>query len=188
MKKLIDFENTEAGDPLTGISIPALTRVTLARYAGASNDYNALHLDDKVAQAAGKNSVFAPSTLVMGFVGRMIEHSLEGSSVRRFGLRVLRLLWPGDVLTCRGAVVDVRKEGKDCVVDMDVWCDNQRGETVAKGRTVAVVPKNAEKGLTKAAGSQGLVYRLAIPAAAGEIGKAKGGSKKNTPAKTAGQK
>jgi acyl dehydratase len=153
----IDFESIDKGSPLDGLSIPALTRVTLARFAGATDDYNPMHLDDKVATANGKSSVFAPANLVMAFIGRMVETYFEDASVRRYGLRMLKLVWPGDVLTCRGVVIDKREENGEHVVDADVWADNQRGETVAKGRVLAVVPRNKEKGLTKSEAQSGLI-------------------------------
>ncbi|MEC8052795.1 MAG: MaoC family dehydratase N-terminal domain-containing protein [Myxococcota bacterium] len=156
----LDFESAEAGTPLESISIPALNRVGLARYAGAVDDFGAVHLDDKVAKAAGKASVFAPGTLVMAYLGRVVQASLEGASLRRFGLRITRLLWPGDVLTCRGVVVETRKEDGEYCVDMDVWADNQRGETVAKGRVLAVVPKDGKSVLTKASAGRGIIYEL----------------------------
>ena len=158
MTKLLDFESVDKGSPLEGLSIPALTRVTLARFAGASDDYNPMHLDDKVAAAAGKSSVFAPSHLLMAYVGRMVETCFRGASIRRYGLRMLKLVWPGDVLTCRGVVIDKRKESGECVVDADVWADNQRGETVAKGRVLAVIPKLPGKPLAKSESSTGIVY------------------------------
>ncbi|MEC9464401.1 MAG: MaoC/PaaZ C-terminal domain-containing protein [Myxococcota bacterium] len=161
MSRKIDFEGADAGSPIDGIAIPAMNRVTLARYAGAAEDYNAVHLDDKVAKASGKSSVYAPSTLVMAYIGRMVQAALEGASIRRYGLRVMKLLWPGDVLTCRGVVVETRKENGEYLVDMDVWADNQRGETAAKGRVLAVVPKDSESALTKASEAQGLVYKPA---------------------------
>lgn len=154
----LNFETIDKGMPLEGISIPALTRATLARFAGAIDDYNPMHLDDKVATAAGKASVFAPSQLVMAYIGRMVEHQFSGCALRRYGLRVLKLVWPGDVLTCRGVVIDKREENGEHVIDADVWADNQRGETVAKGRVLIVVAKN-EKGLTKSEASSGVVYR-----------------------------
>jgi acyl dehydratase len=117
-----------------------------------------MHLDDKVATAAGKASVFAPSQLVMGYIGRMVETQFKGCALRRYGLRVLKLVWPGDVLTCRGVVIDKREENGEHVIDADVWADNQRGETVAKGRVLIVVPVNASKGLTKSEASVGVVY------------------------------
>jgi len=156
--KDLDYESLDKGTPLEGLSIPALTRVALARYAGASDEYNPMHLDDKVAMAAGKNSVFAPSNMIMAYVGRMVESYFEGAALRRFGVRMLKLVWPGDVLTCRGVVVDKRVENGEHVVDADVWADNQRGETVAKGRVLAVVPASKSKGLTRAEATMGVVY------------------------------
>jgi acyl dehydratase len=156
--KVLDFESVDKGTPLDGLSIPALTRVTLARFAGAVDDYNPMHLDDKVAAAAGKSSVFASSHLIMGYVGRMVEACFQGAALRRYGLRMLKLVWPGDVLTCRGVVIDKRKENGECVIDADVWADNQRGETVAKGRVLAVVPKTKGRPLSKSEASTGIIY------------------------------
>ena len=160
MAQPLDFESVDKGSPLEGLSIPALTRVTLARFAGAIDNYNPLHLDDKVAAAAGKNSVFAPAHLIMAHIGRLVEAAFLGASIRRYGLRVLKLLWPGDVLTCRGLVVDKRIEDGEHVLDVDVWADNQRGETVAKGRVLAVVPPAPGKPLPRKSAAKGLVYRL----------------------------
>lgn len=161
MDTSLDFESISSGTPVEGIAIPALNRVILARYAGATDDFNPIHLDDKVALAAGKASVFAPTTLIMGYVGRMVEAWLQGAALRRFGMRMLRLVWPGDVLTCRGMVVDKRKEDHGYVIDLDVWADNQRGETVAKGRVIAMVPASQGKRLRTTTVSPGVIYHPA---------------------------
>jgi acyl dehydratase len=154
----LDFESLDKGTPLEGLSIPALTRASLARFAGAIDDYNPLHLDDKVAAASGKASVFAPSHLIMAYVGRIVEMWLYGASLRHYSLRMFKLVWPGDVLTCRGVVVDKRHENGEFVIDADVWADNQRGETVAKGRFLAVVPESKSKKMSRTSAKQGVVY------------------------------
>lgn len=186
----IDYESVDVGAPLEGLSIPALTRVTLARFAGAIDDYNPMHLDDKVATAAGKSSVFAPGHLVMGYIGRMVESYFEGASMQRFGVRMLKLVWPGDVLTCRGVIVDKRIENGDHVIDADVWADNQRGETVAKGRVLAVVNPSAKKSMSKAASSNGIVYHFAADgsARAKKTTKKAASKKKTTTKKTTTKK
>ena len=158
MPKHLDYESIDKGTPLEGLSVPALTRVTLARFAGATDNYNPLHLDDKVATAAGKASVFAPANLVMSYVGKMVEGHFAGGSLRRFGLRMLKLVWPGDVLTCRGVIIDKRIENKEHLIDADVWADNQRGETVAKGRVIVIVPAKKGGGLTRSEASVGVIY------------------------------
>ena len=159
MSVSLDYESIDQGTPIEGISIPAMTRGALAQYAGAIDDYNPMHLDDKVAMAAGKASVFAPSSMVMAFVGRMVQAWFTGASLRRYGMRLQKLVWPGDVLTCRGVVIDKREENGECIIDADVWADNQRGETVAKGRVIAVVPRKKGKPLSRAEAAVGLVYR-----------------------------
>ncbi|MDP7038985.1 MAG: MaoC/PaaZ C-terminal domain-containing protein [Myxococcota bacterium] len=155
----LDFESLYKGMPLEGLSIPALTRATLARFAGAIDDYNPLHLDDKVATASGKASVFAPGHLIMAYVGRVVEMWLHGASLRHYSLRMSKLVWPGDVLTCRGLVVDKMHENGEFVIDANVWADNQRGETVAKGRFIAVVPESKAKKMPRTSAKQGVVYQ-----------------------------
>lgn len=181
MSKAMDYESIDPGTMLELLSIPALTRITLARFAGATDDYNPMHLDDKVAATAGKDSVFAPNNLVMAYVGRMVQRWLIGGSLRRYGLRMLRLVWPGDVLTCRGVVVEKRVEGSERVVSIDVWADNQRGETVAKGRVLVVVPRDKRKGLNKTEAATGVVYH---PIKAG-AGASRSKAKKKTKSQTA---
>jgi acyl dehydratase len=123
-----------AGTPLQNLTTPALTRTALARFAGAIDDYNPVHLDDKVATATGKSSVFAPATMIMAYIGRMLSNNLPNARISSYQLRALKFVWPGDVLTCRGVVVS----RKDDVIEIDVWADNQRGETVAKGQITTI--------------------------------------------------
>lgn len=162
----IDYESVDQGTPIEGISIPALTRVALARFAGAVDDYNPMHLDDKVAIAAGKGSVFAPTNLVMGYLGRMVQAWAKGVSIRRFNIRLVRPLWPGDVLTCRGVIVAKRTEGSEHLVDMDVWADNQQGQNVAKGVVLAVVQATPARALSKTQLENGFFYAEPDPNAA----------------------
>ncbi len=154
----LDFATIDKGTPIDGLSVPALTRVTLARFAGAVDDYNPMHLDDRVAAAAGKASVFAPTTLIMAYLGRMVQAWLKGAYLRRFDVKVVRLVWPGDVLTCRGMMNDKREQDGEYVVEANVWADNQRGENVAKGLVIAVVPKDASKAFKPKDCDLGVLY------------------------------
>ena len=186
-KVSLDYDSVDKGTPLEGLSIPALTRVALARFAGAVDDYNPMHLDDKVAVATGKTSVFASSNQVMGYVGRMVESWFAGASLRRYVLRMLKLVWPGDVLTCRGVIIDKRIENGAHVIDADVWADNQRGETVAKGRVIAVVPPRKGAKLTRSESSNGVVYgvpKAKRSATGGTAAASKQKTKKKPAAKT----
>jgi acyl dehydratase len=177
VSKSLDFESLDKGSPIDGLSIPALTRATLARFAGAIDDYNPVYLDDKVAAATGKASVFAPTNLIMAYLGRMVQAWLVGAYLRRFDLKVVRLVWPGDVLTCRGVVNDKREVGGECLVEANVWADNQRGENVAKGVVVAAVPLEADKPFAARVRETGILYS---PVKRTRSKKTAGGSKRRS--------
>jgi acyl dehydratase len=53
------WDTIELGDPVAPLQKPAVTRVHIAKFAGASQDWSPLHLDDDFAKSAGYGSVFA---------------------------------------------------------------------------------------------------------------------------------
>lgn len=130
-----------------GYEIPALTkgpitRVQLAKYAGASGDFNPIHLDDEIATQSGVGpTVIAHGMLSMAFVAQMLTDWVGPTNLRRLGVRFTAMVRPGDVLTCRGRVEQVRTEDGRTQADCEVWIDNQRGERVLTGRAVVDLPQ-----------------------------------------------
>lgn len=86
------------------ISYPALTRTDLVRYAGASGDFNPLHHDARFAAAAGLPDVMAHGMLSAGLLASALTRWFGPGCVRRFQVRFLHPVWPGDALSahCRG--------------------------------------------------------------------------------------
>jgi len=107
--------------------------VQIARYASASNDFNRLHLDEPFAHALGFPGLFAPGMLAMGFVGQLLTSWLRRGHVRRLAARFVKIVWPGDELTCRGRIGELRKENGACYADVELWAENQKGELVLRG-------------------------------------------------------
>ena len=75
------FEAVRVGDELPAVAKAPVDRVQLARYAGASGDFNPMHVDEVYARGMGMPSVYAPGMLVMGFLGQSTQWCLE-----RFGM------------------------------------------------------------------------------------------------------
>jgi acyl dehydratase len=74
------------------------------RYAEASGDHNAFHLDDDVARAAGLPGIIVHGLCLMAFAGRAVLESQgveDPAAVRRFAVRFSRPMAPGDSLTTR---------------------------------------------------------------------------------------
>jgi acyl dehydratase len=127
------FENVRLGDELPAMARAPIERVQLARYAGATGDFNSLHVDEVAAKAQGMPSVLVPNTLGMGFLAQLVGDWARGAQVKRLGCRFSRTLWPGDTLVCKGRVADRwGAEGK-YFIEVEVWAENQKGELVLRG-------------------------------------------------------
>lgn len=152
------FEAVKVGDELPPLVKPPVDRTQIARYAGASGDYNPLFVDEHLARNAGFPSALAPAMLAMGFIGELVVDWLRGARLRRYAARFVKIVWPGDVLTCRGRVSDRRFEGNGVyAIDLEVWVENQKGELVLKGLVTAQLYYSGEDDARQRAGQPPLV-------------------------------
>jgi acyl dehydratase len=129
------YENVRVGDELQPLLKPALDRVAIARYAGASEDYNPNHVDEDHARRSGFPGVFAHGMMAMGYLGQLCAEWVRAGQVKRLSARFVKIIWPGDQLTCRGRVVAKRREGGEYYLDLEIWVENQKGELVVKGNS-----------------------------------------------------
>ncbi|HZZ85359.1 MAG TPA: MaoC/PaaZ C-terminal domain-containing protein [Anaeromyxobacteraceae bacterium] len=160
------FEAVKVGDELPPLVKPPIDRVLIARYSGATGEFNPLSLDEIHARNAGFPSVIAPGLLAMGFAGELVVDWLRGARLRRFSSRFVKIIWPGDVLTCRAKVVERRfGEPGSYFVDIDVSAENQRGELVLRGQVTAQLYYNADDDARQRGGQPALVIGEAEEAA-----------------------
>jgi acyl dehydratase len=139
------FEAVKVGDELPPLVKPPVDRSQIARFAGATGDYGPLHVDEPFARNAGFPSVLVPGMLTTGFLAELASDWLRGARIRRFSVRFVKIVWPGDVVTVRGRVVDRRFEsGGKYAADIEVWGENQRGELVVRGAVTAQLFYSAE--------------------------------------------
>jgi len=128
----------KVGDSHEEVVIKDLSRTQLVMYAGTSGDYNPLHTDDKYTkEIAGYPSVFAHGMLSMGLTGKMLTNYVGDGRLKKYGVRFTNQVWPGDTLTAKATVVDIRDEGGDKVVDLELATVNQDGKTVVTGTATA---------------------------------------------------
>ncbi len=128
------WSELRVGDDLPPLTKPMVDRVQIARYAAASGDFNRLHLDEPFAHAVGFPGMFAPGMLSMGFIGQLLTAWLRRGHVRKFSARFVKIVWPGDELTCRGRIGELRREQGACYADVELWAENQKGELVVRGQ------------------------------------------------------
>ncbi len=141
------FEDVQVGHEVPPLAKGPIQQTQLTRYAGASGDFNPIHLDDAFARAAGMGGVFAHGMLSMGFVAQSVTDWVGTGTIQKIGVRFAGLVRPGDMITCRGKVVDKRpakESGRgQNLVDVELWAENQKGEKVIAGRaTVALLSRD----------------------------------------------
>ncbi len=130
------FESIRVGDELPALAKAPIDRVQLARYAGASGDFNPVHVDETYAKSIGMPSVYAPGMLVMGFLGQLISDWARGAQLRKYTVKFIKMVWPGDTVVCKGRVTDRYGDAGRYFAEIDLWAENQKGELVMKGQTV----------------------------------------------------
>ncbi len=128
----------KAGDTRELVVASDLTRTQIVQYAGASGDYNPLHTDERFAtEVAGYPSVFAHGMLTMGMTSRVLTDWFGPEAILAYGVRFVAQVWPGDQLTAKATVTDVRHEDGGTVAQLDVSATNQSGDVVLSGTATA---------------------------------------------------
>ena len=124
----------EVGDSREEVLVDDLTRTQIVQYAGASGDYNPLHTDDLFTkEVAGYPTVFAHGMLTMGMTGRVLTDWFGVEGLKKYGVRFVKQVFPGDTLTATAEVTDVRDEDGEKVADITVTTVNQDGDAVLTG-------------------------------------------------------
>jgi acyl dehydratase len=128
------------GDSVEQVVVDGLTRTQLVMYAGASSDFNPLHTDEVYAtRAAGFPSVFGHGMLTMALTGKALTDYVGDGRLRSFGGRFRDQVWPGDTLTTRLSVHEIRSVDGEPVAELEVVTVNQHGSTVFTGTAEAVI-------------------------------------------------
>lgn len=95
------------GTVLGSLTPPAISRTTLALFAGASGDHNPMHIDLDFARAAGREDVFAHGMLSMAYLGRVLTSLVDVRSIRTFSTRFVSITPVGAELTCSATVAEL---------------------------------------------------------------------------------
>lgn len=134
----LNASELKVGDTYEEEVVRNLSRTQIVQYAGASGDYNPLHTDEVfTTQVAGYPSVFAHGMLSMGMTGKMLTNYVGDGRLTNFGVRFTAQVWPGDTLTARATITDIRDDTGNKIADMDVSTTNEEGVEVIKGQASA---------------------------------------------------
>jgi acyl dehydratase len=122
----------ETGDELQERTLPPVDRMRLIKYAGASGDFNGIHLLDDAAEEAGLPGIIAHGMLTVATMGLLFSPYLEHGYVKTFHSRFSGMVFLGDVLRIGGRVSAVEETGEGLLHTFEVHAWRYK-DTVASG-------------------------------------------------------
>lgn len=144
MAEAVRFSEISVGDEIPPLTLPPIETAQLARYAEVGGDDNPIHVDQAAARATGLPGIIAHGMLTMALLARMLTDWVPQSNLREFSTRFTAMVFPGDVLTCRGTVT-AKESAKDGggdgnMVGLEISMENQAGEKVLAGKARVALP------------------------------------------------
>ena len=136
---MIDLKTAEIGTELPTLELPAISRTTLALFAGASGDHNPIHLDQDVAKSAGLDDVFAQGMLSMAYLGRLLTGWVPQERIRSFEVRFAAITPIHGRPTCSGRVASIDEVDGARLATLDLAVTLDDGTVTLTGGAVVAV-------------------------------------------------
>jgi acyl dehydratase len=137
------FEDVAVGDLLPEVVKNPDTK-QLVMYAGASQDFVAIHYDLNVAKAAGHPTVIIHGALKSAWLGELVT-AWMGPDGRLLELDVSyrAIDFPDAAATCVGKVTDTRLEEGVGLVELEIGIQQVDGTVSTPGRALVSLPTRA---------------------------------------------
>jgi len=133
------MSDIQVGSEIPSLTLPAISRSTLALYAGASGDHNPIHIDIDFAKKAGMDDVFAQGMLSMAYLGRFLTAWQPQSQLRKFTTRFATITNLYDVITCSGKVIELIEQNGETLARCEIQaCREDGAQTLAGEALIAV--------------------------------------------------
>ena|ERR1700752_2222844 len=133
------LESLKPGDSIPELQMPAISRKTLAVYAGASGDHHPLHIDSDYARDAGLPDVFAHGMLSAAYLGRLITNWAGQDRLRRLKMRFMGITHLYDAPHCTGRVTERFEQDGESLLRVEMQCVNQKGESKVVGEAIVAL-------------------------------------------------
>ena len=136
---MTDVLNLSVGDRLPDHVRGAITRGTLALFAGASHDHVLLHIDSDFAKAAGMGDVFAHGMLSMAYLAQAVELWTLPGALRTWSVRFTAITPLHASVFCRGEVKEVFEQDGERLARIKIGCWTDKDVQTLDGEAVVAL-------------------------------------------------
>ena len=137
---LATYDALNVGDAIPSLTLPPLSRLTLALYCGASGDHNPIHVDSDFARSAGMPDVFAHGMLSMAWLARVLTNWVPQSAIRAYSVRFAAITQVAETITCAGVVTEKFEVDGERRVRLSLTTANAQGQVKLSGDAVVAWP------------------------------------------------
>ena len=137
---LASYDALTVGDAIPSLTLPPLSRLTLALYCGASGDHNPIHVDSDFARSAGMPDVFAHGMLSMAWLARVLTQWVPQSAIRDYSVRFAAITQVAETITCAGTVTEKFEVNGERRVRLQLTTANAEGQVKLAGDAVVAWP------------------------------------------------
>ena len=137
---LAAFDDVKDGD-----SLPLFQRYTdlmnFNRFAAVNDEYVYHHMDVDIANNRGQKDVDGMGLLQFSYLHNMLRQWIgEEGDITRASVQYRANNGRGDIVSCQGRVLRKYQENALNLVDLDLWTQNQHGETLSLGAATVSLP------------------------------------------------
>ena len=133
----VTFDQVNVGDEIPSLEI-TLDQMMLWMYAGASGDFNPIHVDKEFAEKVGLGGTIAHGLSSMGRMQKTVTDWIEDPGMLgKLKVRFAAPAHPGDTVTFWGKVIDKKEEDGKKLVTLEIGAQTQDGvQVLTKGEAV----------------------------------------------------
>ena len=131
----------EIGKLIAGMDLPGIkknvTQANINRYAEVSRDFNPIHMDEEFARKTPLGGTIAHGMLVLAYVSEMMTQAFGQNWLTggKLSIRFKAPARPGDTVNVTGKIRNINSSEGQSLINCDVLCSNERGETIIIGET-----------------------------------------------------
>lgn len=125
-----------------------LSEFRIKSFAESTNDYQAIHLDEKVAKKAGYQGVLAHGYLLLSLLSKFSYelYELVGMGpIINYGTDKVRFIRPviaNDSIAASATITGVEKKGDMALIKVDYSLKNQKDELVMVASTIIAIQED----------------------------------------------
>lgn len=132
------WSDVHSGDALTPLVIDA-TATVIVSGALATRDFMPVHHDRDYANEQGAPDIFMNILSSNAYCSRFLtDWAGPDAMVRHLAIRLGVPVFPGSTLTFTGTVTGTRREGDECLVDVDLRASTDLGDHLTGTTTLSL--------------------------------------------------